>query len=78
MTGALPVCSGEETVQALQRAGFELVSQRGSHVKVRHPTTRRTAIVPLQRELAPGTLRSILRQADMTAEDFRQVLRRRR
>lgn len=74
MTGALPVVSGAETIRALQRAGFEVVSQRGSHVKLRHPAMRRTTVVPLKRELAIGTLRSVLRQAGITAEHFRQLL----
>jgi len=74
VSSALPVCSGAATVRALERAGFEQVSQRGSHVKLRHPETRRTAIVPLKRELAVGTLASILRQAGMTAEDFSRLL----
>jgi predicted RNase H-like HicB family nuclease/predicted RNA binding protein YcfA (HicA-like mRNA interferase family) len=45
---------GAMTVRALKRAGFEQPpgrrGQRGSHVKLRHPTTRRTAIVPLHQE----------------------------
>lgn len=76
MTG-LSVCSGAAAVRALERAGFKRVSQRSSHVKLRHPTTRRTAIVPLHRELAVGTLRSVLRQADLTVEEFRALLKRR-
>ena len=78
MNGGLPVVSGAMTVRALKRAGFEQPpgrrGQRGSHVKLRHPTTRRTAIVPLHPELAPGTLRSILRQADLTVEEFNKLL----
>jgi predicted RNA binding protein YcfA (HicA-like mRNA interferase family) len=73
----LSVCSGAAAVRALERAGFKRVSQRSSHVKLRHPTTRRTAIVPLHRELAVGTLRSVLRQADLTVEEFRALLKRR-
>ena len=74
MTNTLPILSGAAAVRALERAGFEQVSQRGSHMKLRHPVTRRTAIVPLKRELAVGTLASILRQAGMTTEDFRRLL----
>jgi predicted RNA binding protein YcfA (HicA-like mRNA interferase family) len=58
MSGALPVVSGKETVQALQRAGFVVVSTRGSHQKLRHDNGR-VVIVPLHRELARGTLASI-------------------
>lgn len=69
----LPVLSGSEAVRALRAAGFEKVSQRGSHVKMRHADGR-TAIVPMHRELAPGTLRSILRQSKLTAEELAALL----
>ncbi|MGI8823587.1 MAG: type II toxin-antitoxin system HicA family toxin [Acidimicrobiia bacterium] len=54
-------------MRALTKAGFAEVSQRGSHIKLRNGEGR-TVIVPMHRELARGTLRSILRQADLTAE----------
>ena len=73
MNPALPQLSGAEVVRALGRAGFEQVSQRGSHLKVRHPDGR-MAIVPLHRELAPGTLRSILRQAGLSADQLGELL----
>jgi len=63
---ALPVLGGADVVRVLLRDGFVQVSQRGSHVKLRRDHA--TVIVPLHRELAPGTLRSILRQAEMTVE----------
>jgi predicted RNA binding protein YcfA (HicA-like mRNA interferase family) len=71
---ALPRVSGDDAVKALQRAGFVWVSTKGSHCKLRHPELRRTAIVPLHRELAVGTLASVLRQAAMSAEEFRALL----
>ena len=56
------------------RAGFVHVSTRGSHCKLRHTGRGRTAIVPLHRELAIGTLASVLRQAGISAEEFRALL----
>lgn len=73
MNPRLPAVSGQNTIRALERAGFQRISQRGSHVKLRNDA-RRTAIVPLHRELAPGTLRSILRQADMAIDEFAALL----
>lgn len=73
MTPKLPVVSGREVIKALVRAGFQQVAQRGSHVKLRHHSGRRV-IVPLHEELAPGTLRSILKQAGLTVEEFRELL----
>ncbi len=73
MSGALPVVSGKETVQALLQTGFAVVSTRGSHQKLRHDDGR-VVIVPLHRELARGTLASILRQAGLTPEEFKDLL----
>jgi predicted RNA binding protein YcfA (HicA-like mRNA interferase family) len=59
-------------VAVLVRAGFARVSQKGSHVKLR--ADDRTVIVPLHDELAPGTLKSVLRQAGWSALDLRRAL----
>ena len=72
MSPRLPVVSGTAAIDALRKAAFEQVSQRGSHVKLRRGDD--TVIIPLHRELAPGTLRSVLRQAGMAVEDFTKLL----
>jgi predicted RNA binding protein YcfA (HicA-like mRNA interferase family) len=73
MSGALPVVSGKETVQALQRTGFTVISTRGSHQKLRD-LDGHAVIVPLHRQLARGTLASILRQAGLGPEEFKGLL----
>ena len=73
MSPSLPIVSGREVVRALAKVGFLEVSQRGSHLKLRNEK-KRTVIVPLHRELARGTLRSILRQADLTVDAFTELL----
>lgn len=74
MSPAVPAgVSGAAVAKALERAGFEYVSTRGSHAKYRNGG--RTVIVPLHRSLASGTLRSILRQADWTVDDLEENLR---
>ncbi|WP_406285396.1 type II toxin-antitoxin system HicA family toxin [Streptomyces sp. NBC_00209] len=65
--------SGSEIAKALERAGFDHVSTRGSHAKYRK--VDRTVIVPLHRSLAPGTVRSLLRQADWTVDDLSRFLK---
>jgi len=70
---ALPVVSGSDVVRALAKAGFGEVSRRGSRVKLRY-SAGKTVIVPRHRELARGTLRSILRQADLTVKGFLELL----
>lgn len=59
MSPALPVVSGAQVAAALPKGGFEQVSQWGSHVKLRAEDGR-VVIVPMHRELAIGTLRSII------------------
>jgi len=56
----------------LVAVGFSEASRRGSHVKFVKRDARgvRTAIVPSHREIALGTLRSILRQAGLTSDEF--------
>ena len=72
MSPALPVVSGSEVVRVLGSAGFARISQRGSHVKLRSKAGD-TVIVPLHRELARGTLASILRQAGLSTEEFNDL-----
>ena len=59
----------------LERAGFTIASQRGSHVKfVRNTGDEvQTAIVPHHREISIGLLRSILRQAGLTPSEFERL-----
>jgi predicted RNA binding protein YcfA (HicA-like mRNA interferase family) len=69
---ALPRVSGAEVVKALGKLGFEVVSTRGSHCKLRSSSA--IAIVPLHKELAAGTLASVLRQAGITADALKAAL----
>lgn len=59
----------------LEAFGFSEVSQTGSHVKFAKVTDEgtRTATVPKHKEIAAGTLRSILRQAGLNESDFENV-----
>ena len=71
----LPVLSGRELIRALEKAGFEVDRQKGSHVVLRHvdPPYRRLT-VPDHREIRKGTLRAILRQAGLTPEELAELL----
>ena len=61
-----------EVKRKLEAAGFTIVGQTGSHLKFAKnvPTGVRTAIVPKHPQVAAGTIRSILRQAGLTAQEF--------
>jgi predicted RNA binding protein YcfA (HicA-like mRNA interferase family) len=64
----LPVLSGADVVKALERLGFEQLRQRGSHVVMRRGSVG--TVVPLHREVKTGTLAGILRQAQVTQDEF--------
>ena len=66
MTPRLRRLSAREVLRALGSFGFEVVSTRGSHAKLRREVAEGTPqilTVPLHKGLAPGTLRAIFRQA---------------
>ena len=71
----LPVVSGREAVRAFEKVGYVMDHQTGSHMILRHrdPPHRRLTI-PDHRELAKGTLRSLIRQAGLTVEGFQVLL----
>jgi predicted RNA binding protein YcfA (HicA-like mRNA interferase family) len=64
----LPILSGAEVVRALVRLGFEQARQRGSHVVMRKGSVG--TVVPLHKEVKTGTLAGILRQAQISQDEF--------
>lgn len=73
MSERLPVLSGQRLVKALEREGWQLVRQRGSHVRMKHPDRRVSLTVPLHRELKRGTLSGILTDAGLDTEQLRRL-----
>jgi predicted RNA binding protein YcfA (HicA-like mRNA interferase family) len=70
----LPVVSGAQLVNALTKAGWVSVRQRGSHVRLKHPNRNVALVVPLHRELKRGTLAGILRDAGVDRDELRRLL----
>jgi predicted RNA binding protein YcfA (HicA-like mRNA interferase family) len=70
----LPVLSGLQVVRALERAGWRVDRQRGSHAILVKPGQIASLSVPQHREIAPGTLRVLIRAAAMTADEFTAFL----
>lgn len=68
--------SGEQAIRALEKLGFVRVRQRGSHVVMKRQTEHgvQGCVVPQHRELAEGTLRGILQQAQVSPDEFFQQL----
>jgi len=71
----LPVCKPAEVIRALLRAGFFLDHSTGSHRYFRHPARSGIVTVPFHRkDLKRGTLKSILDQAGLSADEFLKLL----
>jgi predicted RNA binding protein YcfA (HicA-like mRNA interferase family) len=66
----LPRLSGREVVAVLQRLGFHVRRQHGSHIILRRDTPFAQPVVPDHRELDSGTLRAIIRQIGISVDDF--------
>ncbi len=69
-----PVVSGRRLIKVLESEGWEVVRQRGSHVRLRKAVARSALVIPLHRELKKGTLARILREAELHPDDLRRAL----
>lgn len=76
MTPKLPSVKPRKIIRALERLGFRLERQSGSHMIFVHPDGR---LIPLpfhsDRELKPGLMRRIIRDAGVSPEEFRRLLK---
>jgi predicted RNA binding protein YcfA (HicA-like mRNA interferase family) len=66
----LPVLSGAQVVKAFERAGWQVDRQRGSHVILLKAGHIASLSVPQHREVAPGTLRALIRASGMSVDEF--------
>ncbi|TAL36632.1 MAG: type II toxin-antitoxin system HicA family toxin [Spirochaetes bacterium] len=66
----LPRISGRDCVKALEKAGFYFKRQHGSHIILRRNDPFTQVVVPDHKELDRGTLRSIIRQAGLSIDEF--------
>lgn len=69
-----PLLSGREIVRIFSRLGYREVSQKGSHIKVRHDKKEITLIIPDHREVDRWTLKGILRDAGMSVDEFISII----
>lgn len=69
----LPLISGLKALKAFARLGFAKVRQRGSHAVLRRGSD--VCVIPMHREIDPGTMRGALRQAKVTEAEFLEALR---
>jgi len=71
----LPVLKASELIRVLERTGFVVVRQRGSHVRLKHADGR-VVTVPVHagKDIARGLLRKVLRDADLSPEELMRLL----
>jgi len=74
MAGQLPVLSGKQVRKAFENSGWEYVRQRGSHMILVKEGSMATLSVPNHKTVARGTLRSLIRAAGLTVEEFLELL----
>jgi predicted RNA binding protein YcfA (HicA-like mRNA interferase family) len=66
----VPLMSGREVVCAFEKFGWQIARQRGSHIILVKEGARATLSIPDHKEVARGTLRSLIRAAGLTVEEF--------
>ena len=65
---------GKELIRALKRIDFKITGTRGSHVRLSHPDGRWTQVAVHPKPIPQGTLRAILRQVKLTADELLEIL----
>ena len=68
MPSKYPVLRPQEIIHKLENVGFEFISQKGSHRK--YSNGYDVVIIPMHPEVAKGTLKSILQQAELSLEEL--------
>ncbi len=71
---SIPVVTGREAVKVFELLGWEVARQRGSHIILVRDGDIETLSVPDHREVAKGTLRSLIRSASITPDEFQEAL----
>lgn len=75
MSSKYPILPPEKIIKVMKRLGFYKISQKGSHAKYINDKTGKIIIIPMHYEIAKGTLKSILEQADIELEEFSKYLK---
>ena len=77
MNPKLPLVSAKETIGAFQKTGYTVVRQRGSHIRLRDVSNplHKPITVPNHKEIKPGLLRKMIKDANLTVEEFVRLLK---
>lgn len=73
----LPVISGDEAIKAFSKLGYVVVRQKGSHIRLIHPSSKihSPLSIPRHRQLGTGLLRKLVRDANITPAKLIELLR---
>ena len=72
---AIPVLSGRKVLKAFESLGWQVARQKGSHIILIKPGSIATLSVPDHKEVARGTLRSLIRASGLTVSEFLEARR---
>ena len=70
MSSKYPILPPDKIIRVMKKLGFYKISQKGSHAKFINDFTGKVFIIPMHSEIAKGTLKSILEQADIELDQF--------
>ncbi|MCX7001174.1 MAG: type II toxin-antitoxin system HicA family toxin [Candidatus Sumerlaeota bacterium] len=71
----LPIMSGQDVVRVFEKLGWEVARRKGSHIIMVRQGYIATLSIPAHKEVARGTLRGLIRSADLTVDEFNHALR---
>ncbi|HLD38312.1 MAG TPA: type II toxin-antitoxin system HicA family toxin [Candidatus Nanoarchaeia archaeon] len=69
----LPIISGQTAVRAFMKIGYQIIRQRGSHIRLHHKT-RKPLTIPNHKILGKGLIRKLLRDAQISIEEFIKLI----
>lgn len=70
MSEKLKLCSGTEAIKKLQKRGWKVIRQKGSHIMMTKDNYFYTLSIPVHKELGIGILYKLLKQAQISTEEF--------
>ena len=72
----LPVISGNRAIKCFEKIGYQVIRQRGRHVRMHHKSdsTKQPLTIPRHKTLGKGLIRKLLRDAELTIEEFTKLL----
>ena len=72
----LPSISGKKAIKAFEKIGYQVVRRKGSHIRLRHKTEKNKLplTIPNHKVISKGLLRKLLRDAELTIDEFLKLL----